>query len=47
MGVGIVCQNGCRLANRVAIVGGAEHFSQPASTLQSGDTGLNLNFGKA
>jgi hypothetical protein len=38
------------LANRVTYVGGAAHFSHyfshSASTLQSGDTGLTLNFGQ-
>jgi hypothetical protein len=47
MGAGMVQQNGCRLANRVTLVGGAAHFSQSASTLHSRDTGLTLNFGNA
>jgi len=46
-GAGIVWQNGYRLANKLTYVCGAAHFSQSASTLQSGDTGLNLNFGNA
>jgi len=47
MGERIVRQDECRLANRITLVGGAEHFSQSASTLQSGDAGLTLNFGNA
>jgi hypothetical protein len=33
--------------NRVALVGRVAQFSQSASTLQSGETGLTLNFGNA
>jgi hypothetical protein len=45
-GAVIVWPNGYRLANRVTYVCGAENFSQSASTLQSGDTGLHLSFDK-
>jgi hypothetical protein len=31
-------------ANRVASVGGAAHFSLSASTLQSGESDMNLNY---
>jgi len=44
---GIVLQNGCRLANRVTDVCGGAHFSPSVSTLQSGHTGLTLNFENA
>jgi hypothetical protein len=47
MGAGIVWQNGYRLANKVTLVCGTAHFSQWASTLKSGDTGLTLIFGNA
>ena len=42
---GIVWHNECRLANKVTYVCGAADFSQSASTLHSGDTGLTSNFG--
>jgi hypothetical protein len=34
------CGDGYRLANTVTNVCGAEHFSQSAATLKSGDAGL-------
>jgi hypothetical protein len=39
-----VWQNGYRPANKVTYACGLTHFSQSASTLKSGDTGLTLNF---
>jgi len=45
--VGIKWQNGCQLTNRVTDICGAAHFSQSASMLQSGNTGLALNFGQS
>jgi hypothetical protein len=39
-----VRQNKYRLANRLTEVSGAAHISQSASTMQSGDTRLSLNF---
>jgi outer membrane lipopolysaccharide assembly protein LptE/RlpB len=45
-GCGFELQNGYRLANRVTYVRSAAHFSQSASTLKSGDTGLTLNSGR-
>jgi hypothetical protein len=41
---GTLLLKGCRLANEVTLFGGAAHFCQSASTWQSDDTGLILNF---
>jgi len=41
---GVILQKGSRLTNRVTYVGGAAHFNHSASTLQSGDIRLTLNF---
>jgi hypothetical protein len=43
---GVILRNGCRLANRLTYAGGAAHFTHSHSTLQSGVTGLTLNFGQ-
>jgi hypothetical protein len=42
----VILQKGCRLINRETYVADAAHFSHSASTLQSGDTSLTLNFGQ-
>jgi hypothetical protein len=42
----VILQKGCRLTNRVTYDGGAAHFSNSASILQSGDNGMTLNFGQ-
>jgi hypothetical protein len=43
----MVLQIGYRLANKVSLVHDATYFSQSASTVQSDDTALNVNFGNA